>query len=150
MFHYYYLGNRIRRVGNEMTVAFTAILTHSMTNLGPNQNIVFDHVESNFGNGYNSHHGVFVAPVAGIYVFYASLLSGSGTSELYCHIVVDGIKKVTLEEYVTPAGYAQGSNMLVIHLNQGADVAVQTGNADHSIHGSSVNFYTTFSGFLLQ
>jgi hypothetical protein len=132
-----------------MTVAFTAGLTNAMTNLGPNQNIVFDHVETNIGNGYNSHHGVFVAPVSGIYVFYASLLSVRDTT-LFCNLFVDGIKKVTIFDRVPQAGSAQGSQMLVIHLNQGADVAVKIGYADHSVYGDNANFYTTFSGFLLH
>ena len=52
-------------------------MTQTVTNLGVNQNIVFDKVFLNLGDGYHSNQGVFIAPTSGIYLFSASVTSDS-------------------------------------------------------------------------
>ncbi|XP_060572135.1 uncharacterized protein LOC132730271 [Ruditapes philippinarum] len=143
-----YEVNRIRRVENEIMVAFTVGLTHHLFHAGPFQNIVFDHVETNIGNGYNSHHGVFTAPVSGLYLFYSSILS-INDGEVWCQIVVNGNKKASIYARGTDGRHDQGSQAIIVYLHQGDDVAVQNIISDHVIYGDS-QVYSTFSGVLLQ
>ncbi|XP_045210959.2 C1q-related factor-like [Mercenaria mercenaria] len=139
--------SRLRRE-NEVTVAFFSGLSTSVQHAGENQNVVFDNVETNLGNGYNSHHGVFTAPVAGVYVFSTSIMTNSGRK--ICEIVVNGVRKAQV--YTHGDGhYDHGTQTLIVHLKKGDDVAIQIveHNLDSTIHGE-VPPYTTFSGFLLQ
>ncbi|XP_060601770.1 heavy metal-binding protein HIP-like [Ruditapes philippinarum] len=139
---------RKREFSNEITVAFFAGLTHSIQHAGENQNVVFDHVETNEGNGYNPHHGVFTAPVAGIYVFTTSIMTISGRK--ICEVVVNGVSKAQV--YTHGDGhYDHGAQTVIVNLKKGDDVAIQIveHNLDNTIHGESPP-YTTFSGFLLQ
>ena len=67
--------NRLRQVENGTPVAFLATLSDHAENLGADQNIAFENVITNVGDAYNSHAGVFIAPVSGIYVFSTSIMS---------------------------------------------------------------------------
>jgi hypothetical protein len=129
-------------------VAFTVGLTHLFLHAGPHQNIVFDHVETNIGNGYNSHHGVFTAPVSGVYLFYSSILSNNN-GEVWCQIVVNGSYKASIYTRGTDGRHDQGSLAIIVYLHQGDDVAVQNLANDHAIYSDSY-IYSTFSGVLLQ
>lgn len=60
----------------EVGVAFHAVLTgHEHPDLGSNQVVIFDSVKLNIGDGYHPNHGLFIAPMDGVYVFSASVLS---------------------------------------------------------------------------
>ncbi|KAL4230591.1 Complement C1q-like protein 3 [Mactra antiquata] len=136
-----------RQVPYEGTVAFSAVLTHSLSNLGVDQNIVFDHVITNIGNGYNENHGVFLAPVTGIYVFHISIYTHAHNLA-FCRIAVNG--KNMADVYVQGGSVSNaGSQMIIARLNKGDDVAVQNKHQNDYIHSDS-NMYTTYSGFLLQ
>ena len=97
---------------------------------------------TNIGNGYHNLHGNFVAPVAGVYVFYASILSDSGN----CHakLMKNG---QTLAMFSTPELYDSAGHMAVIELNAGDDVAVKNADYPDTVYFGS--YYSTFSGFLL-
>jgi len=58
----------------EETIVFSAFLSNDIGAIGVNQNIVFDHVYVNEGNGYHSTQGLFIVPTSGIYFFTFSLL----------------------------------------------------------------------------
>lgn len=140
---------RTRRQQTEVdNVAFTAILSSPKTDLGLDQNIVFDYVETNIGNAYNPHHGVFAAPIAGTYVFHVSL-HVIATVESWGNIVVNGVHKVGAYAHGGAHQSNQGSQSLVIRLNKGDDVAVQIGRAHDAVY-SDGNHWSTFSGFLLR
>ncbi|XP_045206763.2 complement C1q-like protein 4 [Mercenaria mercenaria] len=145
--------NRIRRADNEVPVAFTPVaftagLTHTIPHAGAHQNIVFDHVETNKGNGYNPHHGVFTAPVPGLYVFFTSILADNNR-EVWCQIVVNGVIKASVYARGTDTRHDQGSQVMIIQLQQGDTISVQNLAADYAIYGDG-DIYSTFSGFLLQ
>ena len=67
--------NYKRQVENETPVAFLATLADHAESLGADQIIAFENVITNVGDAYNSHAGVFIAPVSGIYVFSTSIMS---------------------------------------------------------------------------
>lgn len=133
------LGNRrrLRRAVTESQVAFSASMSSHQDHLGQDQDVAFDHVITNIGNAYNGNHGTFIAPVAGVYVFYFSVHSPGTRADL----VVNGAPIANL--YI---GNDQASQLAIVTLSQGDDVSVQNIQADKLIWGSG---YSSFSGFLL-
>ncbi|XP_060567974.1 complement C1q tumor necrosis factor-related protein 3-like [Ruditapes philippinarum] len=128
---------RIRRATVESGVAFSASMTVDENNVGEKQDIVFNHVITNVGNAYNNHHGTFIAPVTGTYVFYFSLHSPGARADL----VLNGSAVANL--YI---GNDQASQLAILNVNAGDDVSVQNLVAGKQYWGSG---YSTFSGFLL-
>ena len=130
-------------------VAFFARLTNLTPHLDPNQDIVFDHVVTNVGNGYHSSHGLFVAPVSGIYVISTTLLSyldGPGVHVNHAKLVKNGQLLARLEQSDI-AGWDTSSLTIVVELLKDDDVAVQ--NSDYYNMTYWGDNYSTFSGFLL-
>lgn len=131
----------------EKPVTFFATLTDNILNMGAHQNIVFDNVVTNEGDAYNPHHGIFVAPVTGTYVFTPTILAYNN-AEVWCDLAVNNVAVARVYARGTDNRHDQGSITAVVSLTAGDDVAVQsTRNAD-SIYGEPVS-YTAFSGFLL-
>jgi hypothetical protein len=123
-------------------------LTAPFFHAGAHQNVVFDLVETNIGNGYSTHHGVFTAPVSGLYLIYSSILAAHG-AEIWCQIVVNGVNKGSVYARGTDGRHDQGSQAILVQLKKGDDVAVQNHYNDHAVY-SDVDIYSTFSGVLLQ
>jgi hypothetical protein len=130
----------VERASAESKVAFFASVTPNLEHLGQDQDIIFDNAVTNIGNGYLPHHGTFVAPVSGTYVFSVTL-NHWGAADTWGHFVVNGsiIAKLHLHN-------GQSSQMVVVYLRQGEDVSVQNTATDRVINGDR---YSTFSGFLL-
>lgn len=118
-------------------IAFTASINIDQEHQGNGQDILFDHVITNLGNGYNDHHGTFLAPMTGTYVFYFSLHSPGARA----HLAVNGAPKANL--YI---GNDQASQLAIVNLKAGDDVSVQNKESNKLYWGSG---YSTFSGFLL-
>ncbi|XP_053403077.1 b(0,+)-type amino acid transporter 1-like [Mercenaria mercenaria] len=133
--------NRIRRSIVGTNVAFFASITNSIHHLGKDQDIVFDHVVTNIGNAYNQHHGTFVAPVGGTYVFSVTLQQDGETT--WGHFVVNGA--VVAKLYLKTGQGA--SQTIVVNLSTGDDVSVQNTEINRGFYG---DLYSTFSGFLLN
>ena len=140
-------NNRIRQVENETPVAFLATLTNHAENLGANQNIAFDDVITDIGGAYNSHGGLFIAPVSGIYVFSTSIMSSIQTDSHFA-FKRNGIL-ITRMFYPGSSigGFDTTSVTIVLKLAKGDDVAVVNLDSDKDIFG---DHYSTFTGFLLQ
>lgn len=134
----------LRRAANEDTVAFLAGLTDVLTHEGAMQNIAFDTVITNVGGAYNSHAGVFIAPVPGVYVFATTIMSYGGATDTF-HILKNGTRVAGL--YHNSQSHETTSMTVVLELKQGDDVSVANVDPDQTIHGA---MYNTFSGFLLQ
>lgn len=139
---------RIRQTENEVTIAFSAALSKTMTQLGIHQNIVFDYVFTNLGKAYNPHHGVFIAPVSGTYVFFMTIYA-THNNDIWCQYVVNGIHKSTVFAESLNSADDTGSQTIILQLQQGDDVAIQLIRGTVEIYGSD-NLYNTFSGFLLK
>jgi hypothetical protein len=58
-------------------VAFSAILTTPLA-LGEHQIVEYDKVLTNIGNGYDSRHGHFTAPIKAVYLFSCSMMNIEG------------------------------------------------------------------------
>ena len=139
----HFAGRLVRPAADVPRAAFYAYLTTTATDLGALQDIAFDYVVTNIGNGYNENHGVFVAPTSGTYVLTATLLSG-GTLGTWGHFVVNG--NVIANLYMHNAVYEQATQTVIVELNTGDDVSVQSTRLGAGISGDR---YSSFSGFLL-
>ncbi|XP_060567980.1 multimerin-2-like [Ruditapes philippinarum] len=133
----------VRRGSAESKVAFFASVTPTLEHLGQDQDIIFDHAVTNIGSGYIPHHGTFVAPVSGTYVFFITVekLDKLDTAYTWGHFVVNGSIVAKLD-----LNYGQSSQTVIVNLRQGEDVSVQNTETDRTIRGDR---YSTFSGFLL-
>jgi len=127
-------------------VVFTAVKTQTQEHIGINQNIVFDHVEINEGNGYHSDHGLFIAPVSGIYMFTCTLLRPPSPKYLHALIVHSGREVVRV--YASAGStWDQGSHTVFIQVNAGEEVWVT--NADYDNEVVTGSNYSSFSGYLM-
>jgi len=67
-------------------VAFQAIKDAEQASIGANQNVMFERVTLNLGNGYHPQHGIFIVPRSGIYVISVTTLHV--TQSIYFHGVI--------------------------------------------------------------
>ncbi|XP_053383718.1 complement C1q-like protein 4 [Mercenaria mercenaria] len=126
--------------------AFSAVLTRSLRNLGIQQVIKFDRVLLNDGNCYETHTGMFTAPVAGRYLFIYNF-GLHGSTETWLQLVKNGARQnqAGVEGKVSDQNL-QGGNAAIIYLNQGDDVWIETAIlSDVTVE----EYSTTFSGALL-
>ena len=117
--------------------------------LGSHQTVVFDQAVTNVGKAYNPANGTFTAPVPGVYVFFLNIMSPdrSNHSPLTLAITKNGS---TVLDLVYAEGFTdaddQGSSQVTVHLATGDQVLVRQ-NSGNAVRG---NFWTVFTGFLLQ
>lgn len=125
-------------------MGFTVGMTSSSSSWAGNI-LVFPHVVTNNGNGYNPSTGKFTAPTDGTYVFFVTVNS-NGANTVYLDIVLNGSKKVRTMSF-NSANYMTGTNMAVLQLYTGNYVWVSRySGKSYFSHGVPI---TTFSGFLL-
>ncbi|KAL4225810.1 hypothetical protein ACF0H5_013800 [Mactra antiquata] len=139
-------ANTLQRIKNQANpdtnVAFFSTMNHAVTNTGSNQQIPFQNVITNIGNGYNKYSGDFRVPVSGVYVFSATITPHSGHSTHY-YFVVNG----QAESYFYSYYGSSATQQAVLNLNAGDTIAVHASDSGYRIDGSG---YSSFSGFLLQ
>lgn len=126
-------------------VAFHARLKNDLTTIGTYQPIVFDDVTLNNGNAYNSGDGIFITPVAGVYVFALSIMV---VREHHISITLKSTDGVIGIIYVDDGQFTfnSASNVFLTRLNKGVHVwARKEGANGNFLHGG----YSTISGFLL-
>lgn len=126
-------------------IGFTASISSSSTNWSKGT-LVFPEVITNVGNGYNPISGVFTAPTAGEYVFFASIM-GDQTQSIYVDIVLNGVRQVRVAVATSNSDYYDAaSNLALLTLQREDRVWVS--------YAAGLGYYdggrtTTFSGFLL-
>ena len=129
-------------------MAFFAAKQAHQDGLGINQNIKFDNVRLNLGNGYHPGHGLFIAPKAGLYLFSSSLLTHHvNIVEIEAAITVNGNSVAKVYGHGDSGRHDQGSQTVLIRLNINDEVYVRNIDiANGYVYGDS---YSTFSGVLL-
>ena len=132
---------------NETPVAFLATLSVHAKNLGVNQIIAFDNVITNVGNAYNSHAGVFIAPVSGIYVFSTSILSIKNNQSHYYFMKNGNLVTGMFYHGDGLLAYDTTGSTITLQLSKGDDVAVVNGDLDNDING---DHFCSITGSLLQ
>lgn len=110
--------------------------------LGDDQTIVFNHIISNEGNGYDSANGIFTAKVSGVYVFYVQI---RGVQNYAC--LVDIVNHGTTLTSTWVSDYGADSSMVVYRLNAGDQIWIR--NTHNLNDRCKIDDYSSFSGFLL-
>jgi hypothetical protein len=124
-------------------------MSKSEVNTGPHHTLIFDHIETNIGNGYNGHTGVFIAPLNGVYVFFYTVFCerASYTSiEITVNSVARGV--IFVDNEATPNVYTGSTGVAVFTLNQCDDCFIRTHStyASTGIIRSGHLMRTSFSG----
>ncbi|KAL4226398.1 hypothetical protein ACF0H5_014381 [Mactra antiquata] len=128
-------------------IAFSATLTSNLATLGRGQAIVYKQVDVNAGNAYDVRHGIFTAPIDGVYEFTTAVLNRPGIST-GLEIVKNGIS-CTKVKSGDDSYYTMGTNAVALDLQAGDEVWVRHVNESDSqtINGEG---YTTFSGYFIE
>ncbi|XP_048780954.2 uncharacterized protein LOC125683636 [Ostrea edulis] len=145
-----HLVNQISAYGTR--VAFTAGFVQHHTGDESSTDMIFPHVITNIGGGYNSRNGVFTAPTSGTYVFFTTIVSWddgaistdivlNGNSQVRTHASSTGFQQPTFYVYET------GTNLVCLHLQVGDRVWVRRYSGKGFIVTTAPTH--TFSGYLL-
>ncbi|CAG2220661.1 unnamed protein product [Mytilus edulis] len=136
------------------TVAFRSQLTKNINNPSAGFHFVFDDVKLNIGNGYNTHHGAFVAPVSGIYFLNFRFTISAGTSSSLIRLVmkINGeLVSHTMSAFESHIVADSFTN--INHLNAGDDVWIEVKESNYPfvIYGdqATVGPHSVFEGFLI-
>jgi hypothetical protein len=126
-------------------VAFSAILTTQLA-LGEHQIVEYDKVLTNIGNGYDSRHGHFTAPIKAVYLFSCSMMNIQAMSDVYLEIVKNGIRVAHL--FADSDDYSMSTQVVMVLLEKGDMVWVRHTNtaSSRSLNGGG---YNTFVGTIL-
>jgi hypothetical protein len=121
--------------------------------VGDHQPIEFDNVRVNVGHVYNTSHGMFTTPTAGLYAFSWTTVT-HGLKYQYTELAVNGV--FYAEQLADSRSNADGpgSNTVVADLIQGDEVWIRTSSAgaDGTVnHGGLYGYHLcTFAGWLLH
>lgn len=128
-------------------IGFTAALSHSINFFTSGQAVLYDHVFTNVGSGYDASTGKFTAPIHGIYnFFFKTLVIGNFELNLDL-VVVNGTAIVMAESYGTSTRDGTGSASCAIELKPGDTVFIRP-RQNHASHANARD-WNTFSGFLV-
>ena len=108
--------------------------------IGPHHTLIFDHIETNIGNGYNGHTGAFIAPHNGVYLFFYTVF-GTHPSYISIEITVNGFARgaIFVDNQAAPSVYTGSTGVAVFALSQGNDCFIRT----HSTYASSGSIHST-------
>ena len=129
---------------SEKTICFTAYLSSGLTNYS-HKIVVYDLVETNKGQGYNTSSGVFTAPRAGDYFFIWNVMTRGNGRYCYLYLYKNGVQAnfVAHADTSTTLGSDSGSNSVVLSLSAGDRVWTRTFGCDYLYRHP----FTSFSGF---
>jgi hypothetical protein len=130
-------------------VAFAGRKTNGDSN-DSNSPVIFNDMDINVDNCYDTSTGYFTAPVSGLYVYCVQFVSGSTNSNDFKIIKVSGSTSTTIaHSYRASSGSSnepQGVNDVIVVMNAGDYIKVElVGNA--TIRGNAHNF---IYGYLLE
>ena len=133
---------------NSEKVAFTATVTQYMTSQD-GQTLVFPHIITNVGGGYNGNTGVFTAPRDGVYVIFCRITADKNPSDMYFEFILNGSAKTRNLVYgYSTMYYRTSSNSIVLQLTHGDRVWINMwSGGKHFSYGAGGD--QTFSGYLL-
>ena len=134
-----------RSPSNSTLVVFTAVKETTQDGLGLNQNILFDKVVLNEGNGFHPIHGVFIVSRRGVYLFTISLVPSSPTEFFHGALVVNGDIIVRLHG-LAPT-WDQTTQTVFLSLAPGDEVFVRNLDYEHRIVVGGL--FSSFSGCLM-
>ena len=129
-------------------MAFTTTFTKYMTSK-TGQTLVFPHIITNVGGGYNGNNGVFTAPRDGVYVFFCKITGRDNNSDMYFDFILNGSAKtrnLVVGRSANP--YRTSFDSIVLRLSHGDSVWIKmvTGG---NLYSSGTGGDQSFSGYLL-
>ncbi|KAH3731230.1 hypothetical protein DPMN_057238 [Dreissena polymorpha] len=126
------------------TVAFFATMSdHSNPSHG--ERLVFDTVITNNGDAYNRYNGTFVAPIAGLYVFSATVMPRGAEIGVFRLIRNMGlICNIYPDAAGIPFTLDMASCSSVIHLDKHDDVAVDKGSTKGAFMENTIPIFLAF------
>ena len=109
-------------------------MSKNEVNTGPHHTLIFDHIETNIGNGYNGNTGIFIAPLNGVYMFFYTTF-GTHPSYMSIEITVNSVARgvIFVDNQAAPSVYTGYTGVAVFVLNQGDDCFIRT----HSTYSST-------------
>ena len=128
--------------------AFYATLSDDLVFEIDHRTILFDNDKINEGGHYNLTTGIYTAPVAGIYQFFAYIWS---TPNANLHLRIDGSTYIVVKENYNdddPKAEAEGASVIV-RLQAGQTVCITTGGGPYTVVGNTDGSATGFGGYLL-
>jgi hypothetical protein len=116
-------------------------MSKNEVNMGPHHTLIFDHIETNIGNGYNGHTGAFIAPLNGVYMFFYTVC-GVHPSYMSIEITVNGVARgvIYVDNQAATTAYTGCTGVAVFVLNQGDDCFIRT----HSTYSSTGSIRSDF------
>ncbi|XP_060559858.1 cerebellin-3-like [Ruditapes philippinarum] len=128
------------RVAFHATIDINTGYPYAVSHLTVGQVIVFDQEKVNIGRGYHKSTGLFIAPLPGVYMFSASVMT---KGEIHLNIVKNEEPIASLYA----AKQQQGSVTMVTELQAGDEIYVRVQRPDDTyIWGDRL---TSFSGCLI-
>ena len=127
-------------------VAFLTELGTLLVNPIVNMHVVFDVIHLNDGNGYNNVHGIFTAPVAGIYHFTMALTARR------LRVIMMKSNTPIAAQYLDDKTdrWLKQSATVIVHLVKGDDVWVKVTEASSGSNIYGCCYTSIFSGFLIR
>ena len=129
-------------------VAFTATVTQEMTSKN-GQALVFPHIITNVGGGYNGNTGVFTAPRDGVYVFFCRITGAYNPDSMFFEFILNGSAKtrnLVFGRSANPYRTSFDSIVLQLHHKDKVWIKMMTGGNHYS---SGTGGDQSFSGYLL-
>ncbi|XP_060580171.1 uncharacterized protein LOC132736970 isoform X2 [Ruditapes philippinarum] len=135
-------------------IAFTAYLDHVIRNLGKDQPVVYNQILLNDGQAYSDKTGIFRVPVSGVYLLSWSVtarkLPGEHAYDVWVKLVVNGVHQTgAVAESRDDWDDNQGSNSVVLRLNQGDEVWTSHYFSYPDVFGDDTERTASFMGVLL-
>lgn len=129
-------------------VAFSATYPQSFTSRS-GQTIVFPHILSNVGGGYNNQNGIFTAPMDGVYVFFCKMTQSANNNDFFYQFILNGsVKTVTLVFGRSDDTNRTSSTLIVLQLSRGDRVWIKMKQGGRH-WGQTDGGDQSFSGFML-
>ena len=128
-------------------MAFYAQLSRNV-NLASYQTVEYDIVKTDIGHSYNPQHGIFTAPVKGVYLFSASICT-TPDNAVHLNMVKNGNIVAYLYSYNN--GWDLGSQTVVLELTKGDEVWMKHDpKYDQAGKSTLTSYFNSFSGVLLH
>ena len=134
----------------EVSGGCTLVFDNVISNVGDNQDIPFDQVETDTSHSYHGPTGIFTCPRTGVYVFQATLLTLPNIRVQF-QIVKEGQLFAAGYSYGAPDRYGTGTTAGIVMLQKGDKVWVKVHDVHHSGSGHMINgLYSSFMGFSVK
>lgn len=129
-------------------MAFSAALGSSVGPYQQDTPLKYQRILSNIGSGYNPATGIFTARVGGVYYFrYTMYNNNAGQPNSVVSLMMNSQRLVSTWDTVGNDYHDSATNAAVVQLEAGDSVFVQL-YASRVLY-DDINYYNTFSGFLL-